>query len=141
VEPRGVVLNTPLPPLYHVHPSAFQCFLLPFNIKFKLLETSASLKKTFRVIPNETRLITPDEEDPNESRYLGQNSIAAFLSEETRAGEPSADGEQDVIRKDIMPILGLQISTAPYPFMSKEHMDKIRLDIAAALPSDKDVLK
>jgi hypothetical protein len=82
-----------------------------------------------------------DEDDPNESRYLGQNSIAAFLSEEARSGQQSGDGEQDVIRKDIMPILGLQISTAPYPFMSKEHMDKIRLDIAAALPSDRDVLK
>lgn len=84
---------------------------------------------------------THDEEDPNESRYLGQNSIAAFLSEETRAGEPTVDGEQDVIRKDIMPILGLQISSAPYPFMSKEHMDRIRLDIAAALPTDREVLK
>src|SRR3954464_5073814 len=73
-----------------------------------------------------------DEEDTNESRYLGQNSIAAFLSEETRAGESNADGEQDVIRKDIMPILGLQISSAPYPFMSKEHMDNIRLEIVAA---------
>ncbi|KAH8653179.1 fungal-specific transcription factor domain-containing protein [Tricladium varicosporioides] len=84
---------------------------------------------------------TNDEDDPNESRYLGQNSIAAFLSEETRAGQATGTSEQDVIKKDIMPILGLQISTAPYPFMSKEHMDKIRLDIAAALPSDRDVLK
>lgn len=85
--------------------------------------------------------VSTDEEDPNESRYLGQNSIAAFLSEETRAGEPSVDGEQDVIRKDIMPILGLQISTAPYPFMSQEHMDKIRSEIASALPSGREVLK
>lgn len=46
-----------------------------------------------------------------------------------------------MIRKDIMPILGLQISSAPYPFMSKEHMDKIRQDIAPALPSDREVLK
>lgn len=82
-----------------------------------------------------------DEDDPNESRYLGQNSIAAFLSEEARAGQPSGDGEQDVIRKDIMPILGLQISTSSYPFMSKEHMDRVKEDIAAALPSDRDVLK
>jgi len=82
-----------------------------------------------------------DEDEHNESRYLGQNSIAAFLSEETGAGEPSGDGDHDVIRKDIMPILGLQVSSAPYPFMSKEHMDKIRHDIAAALPSDRDVLK
>lgn len=82
-----------------------------------------------------------DDDDPNESRYLGQNSIAAFLSEETRTGESPADTEQDVIRKDIMPILGLQISSAPYPFMSKEHMDKIRHDIGTALPSDRDVLK
>ncbi|CAG8974134.1 hypothetical protein HYALB_00002771 [Hymenoscyphus albidus] len=81
---------------------------------------------------------TNDDDDPNESRYLGQNSIAAFLSEEARA---PGEGEKDVIRQDIMPILGLQISTAPYPFMSKDHMDKIRLDIAAALPSDRDVLK
>ncbi|CZT48803.1 probable ZFR1 regulator of fumonisin biosynthesis [Rhynchosporium secalis] len=84
---------------------------------------------------------TTDEEDPNESRYLGQNSIAAFLSEEAQAGESLSDDEQDVIRKDIMPILGLQISSASYPFMSREHMDKIRLEIAAALPSDRDVLK
>jgi hypothetical protein len=82
-----------------------------------------------------------DDDDPNESRYLGQNSIAAFLSEETTAAQPSADGEQDVIRKDIMPILGMQVSSASYPFMSKEHMDKIRHDIASALPSDRDVLK
>jgi len=51
------------------------------------------------------------------------------------------DGEKEVIRKDIMPILGLQISSASYPFMSKEHMSKIRQDIASALPSDRDVLK
>jgi hypothetical protein len=82
-----------------------------------------------------------DDEDPNESRYLGQNSIAAFLNEETRVGEPLADGDQDVIRKDIMPILGLQVSTASYPFMSKEHMDKIRHDISAAMPPDREVLK
>ncbi|CZT07415.1 probable ZFR1 regulator of fumonisin biosynthesis [Rhynchosporium graminicola] len=89
----------------------------------------------------EKALINADEEDPNESRYLGQNSIAAFLSEEAQAGESLSDDEQDVIRKDIMPILGLQISSASYPFMSREHMDKIRLEIAAALPSDRDVLK
>jgi hypothetical protein len=40
-----------------------------------------------------------------------------------------------------MPILGLQISSAPYPFMSPSHMDKIRQDIAAALPSDREILK
>ncbi|CAL3972209.1 unnamed protein product [Diplocarpon coronariae] len=84
---------------------------------------------------------TTDEEDPNESRYLGQNSIAAFLSEDAHTGEPIADGEQDVIRKDIMPILGLQISSASYPFMSRDHMDKIRQDIGTSLPSDRDVLK
>jgi hypothetical protein len=82
-----------------------------------------------------------DDEDPNESRYLGQNSIAAFLTEEARTGEASAEGDQDVIRKDIMPILGLQISSAPYPFMSKDHMDKIRHDIGSALPSEREVLK
>lgn len=82
-----------------------------------------------------------EDEGTTESRYLGQNSIAAFLTEEVRAGEPSADGDQDVIRKDIMPILGLQISTAPYPFMSQEDMDKIRLEITTALPSNREVLK
>ena len=40
-----------------------------------------------------------------------------------------------------MPILGLQISSAPYPFMSTEHMGKIRQDITMALPSDRDILK
>ncbi|TAQ90966.1 hypothetical protein B7494_g736 [Chlorociboria aeruginascens] len=84
---------------------------------------------------------TTEDEEADESRYLGQNSIAAFLSEETRAGQSPGDGEHDVIRDDIMPILGLQISSAPYPLMGKEHMDKIRQDIATALPSDRDVLK
>ncbi|KAH8811255.1 fungal-specific transcription factor domain-containing protein [Xylogone sp. PMI_703] len=83
---------------------------------------------------------TTDDEDPNESRYLGQNSIAALLSEETRE-ELVGDSGHDVIRKDIMPILGLQISSAPYPFMSKTHMDKIRNDIASALPPNREVLK
>src|ERR1700722_20042248 len=82
-----------------------------------------------------------EDEGTNESRYLGQNSIAAFLTEEARAGEPSIDGDQDVIRKDIMPILGLQISTSPYPFMSQDDMDKIRRGIASALPSNREVLK
>jgi hypothetical protein len=63
------------------------------------------------------------------------------LTEEARAGEPSIDGDQDVIRKDIMPILGLQISTSPYPFMSQDDMDKIRRGIASALPSNREVLK
>jgi hypothetical protein len=82
-----------------------------------------------------------EDEATNESRYLGQNSIAAFLSEEARAGETSIVGDQDVIKKDIMPILGLQISTAPYPFMSQDDMDKIRLQIASALPPNREVLK
>ncbi|PMD55153.1 uncharacterized protein K444DRAFT_538623 [Hyaloscypha bicolor E] len=99
-------------------------------------ESESSLRKEEDRWPR-----TTDDVDPNESRYLGQNSIAAFLSEETTAAQPSADGEQDVIRKDIMPILGLQVSSASYPFMSKDHMDKIRHDIASALPSDRDVLK
>jgi hypothetical protein len=68
---------------------------------------------------------TSDEEDPNEAR----------------SGEQLGTDEHDVIRKDIMPILGLQISTDPYPFLSKTHMDKIRHDIGAALPSDKEILK
>ena len=85
-------------------------------------------------------LILPDDVDPSEPRYLGQNSIAAFLSEEVKTGEP-ADNEHEGIRQDIMPILGLQISTAPYPFMSNEHMDKIRHDISSALPSDREILQ
>lgn len=40
-----------------------------------------------------------------------------------------------------MPILGLQVSSAPYPFMSNEHMDKIRIDISSALPSDREILQ
>lgn len=82
-----------------------------------------------------------EDEGSNESRYLGQNSIAAFLSEEARAGEPSVGGDQDVIKKDIMPILGLQISTSPYPFMSPDDMDKIRQHIASVLPPNREVLK
>jgi hypothetical protein len=82
-----------------------------------------------------------DDDDSTESRYLGQNSIAAFLGEEARGGQSAEGGDPDSIRKDIMPILGLHISSAPYPFMSPSHMDKIRQDIAAALPSDRDILK
>jgi hypothetical protein len=85
-------------------------------------------------------MLAPDEE-ATESSYIGQNSIAALLSEEVQAQEPSGDGEHGVIQNDIMPILGLQPSSAPYPFMAPEHMDKIRHDIAKSLPSDKDVLK
>lgn len=82
-----------------------------------------------------------EDEGSNESRYLGQNSIAAFLSEEARAGEPSVAGDQDVIKKDIMPILGLQISTSSYPFMSPDDMDRIRQRIASVLPPNREVLK
>lgn len=82
----------------------------------------------------------PDDLEPNESRYLGQNSIAAFVNEEAIVNQPT-DQEHQGIRQDIMPILGLQTSSAPYPFMAKDHMDKIRGDIAAALPSDREVLK
>ncbi|KAG9246704.1 fungal-specific transcription factor domain-containing protein [Calycina marina] len=90
--------------------------------------------------PRDDRWPRPtDEEETSESRYLGQNSIAALIREETRV--PSAGGDQDVIRQDIMPILGLQISTAPYPFMSTEHMGQIRQDISMALPSDREILK
>lgn len=63
------------------------------------------------------------------------------MNEETKTGEPSAEGEHEVIRQDIMPILGLQISSAPYPFMAKDHMDKIRTEISSALPQDRDILK
>lgn len=81
-----------------------------------------------------------DDLEPSESRYLGQNSIAAFLNDEAKVNEPT-DEEHQGIRQDIMPILGLQVSSAPYPFMSKDHMDKIRHDIAAGLPPDREVLK
>lgn len=87
------------------------------------------------------QLTSAEDEDPHESRYLGKNSIAAFLSEESHNGESVEDGEHDVIRKDIMPILGLQSSSASYPFMSTKHLDKIRQDIGASLPADRDVLK
>ena len=87
------------------------------------------------------QLIRSQDEDVTESRYIGQNSIPALLSEEVQAQEIIGDGERDVIEKDVLPILGLQPSSAPYPFMSSEHMDKIRHDIARSLPSDKDVLK
>jgi hypothetical protein len=117
-------------------PSCFQ-----FDEAWYHNSLSTCLDWLLRIDPRYQANRLQDDDDPNESRYLGQNSIAAFLSEETTAAQPSADGEQDVIRKDIMPILGLQVSSASYPFMSKEHMDKIRHDIASALPSDRDVLK
>lgn len=76
-----------------------------------------------------------DDDHAEESRYLGQNSIPAFLSEEARQGEGSD------VQRDILPILGLDISSSPYPFMSMEQLNKVRHEVSGVLPSNREILK
>jgi hypothetical protein len=46
----------------------------------------------------------------------------------------------DNIRQDMRSILGLD-NTAPFPLMSSRHLDKMTVDIATELPSDREVMK
>ncbi len=77
--------------------------------------------------------------DANEvTRYLGQNSIPALLKEQSSPNAPKEGVEY--IRHDMRSIFGLD-NSAPFPLMSARHMDRLTLDIAAELPSDREVMK
>ncbi len=82
---------------------------------------------------------TVDSDLSEPSRYLGQNSIPALLREQA---SPNAqqEGSVEYIRQDMRSILGLDTS-APFPLMSSRHMDRMTIDIAAELPSDREVMK
>lgn len=83
------------------------------------------------------------EEDTKPSiRFLGNNSVPAFLSDRRspNGGESAPEGGE-TLRNEILPMLGLETPAAPYPFMSMESRDKVRQDISNALPPDKEVLK
>lgn len=73
------------------------------------------------------------------SRYLGQNSIPALLREQSSPYEHQ-EGGVEYIRQDMRSILGLDTS-APFPLMSSRHLDRLTIDIAAELPSDREVMK
>jgi Fungal Zn(2)-Cys(6) binuclear cluster domain len=77
-----------------------------------------------------------DSEAAEVSRFVGQNSIPALLREQSSGNEL---GESD-IRQDMRSILGLDTS-APFPLMSPQHLDRMTKDIAAELPSDREVMK
>ncbi len=72
------------------------------------------------------------------TRYLGQNSIPALLKEQA-----SPDAHQqgvEHIRQDMRSIFGLD-NSAPFPRRSSKHMNKLTMDIATELPSDREVMK
>ncbi|PFH63201.1 hypothetical protein XA68_16640 [Ophiocordyceps unilateralis] len=67
-------------------------------------------------------------DDAAEDRFLGQNSIPALLLREQPAGD---DG--------VYSVLGLN-TEAPFPFTSSRHLDLLTRDIAADMPSDRDII-
>ena len=77
------------PALNHAHILSFIFFAL-LSRSSRTSTSSKSPAHASTIHPEKVRgsqaNVVADEEDPNESRYLGQNSIAAFLSEETTAG-------------------------------------------------------
>ncbi|KHN99725.1 uncharacterized protein MAM_02578 [Metarhizium album ARSEF 1941] len=78
-----------------------------------------------------------DDTESVGDRYLGQNSIPAFLREQSSPIERSDNVD---IRGDMRSILGLDTS-APFPLMSSHHLRRLAQDISAELPSDREVMK
>lgn len=89
------------------------------------------------IAANTHATLPPELDSSDASRYLGQNSIPALLREQ---GSPNAPEKGDTIRQDMRSILGLD-NTAPFPLMSARHLDRMTHDIAAELPSDRQVMK
>ncbi|KAM0224800.1 hypothetical protein ACHAQD_001595 [Fusarium lateritium] len=82
-------------------------------------------------------LASIDEPEAAADRYLGQNSIPALLREQS---SPVHKGDGLDIRQDMRSILGLDTS-APFPLMSAQHLQKLTQDISNELPSDREVMK
>ncbi|KAM0337337.1 hypothetical protein ACHAPQ_003195 [Fusarium lateritium] len=83
------------------------------------------------------RYASIDEPEAAADRYLGQNSIPALLREQS---SPVHKGDGLDIRQDMRSILGLDTS-APFPLMSAQHLQKLTQDISNELPSDREVMK
>lgn len=79
-----------------------------------------------------------EPENAEVSRYLGQNSIPALLREQLPQNEQQESAMH--IRQEMRSILGLDTS-APFPLMSRRHLDRLTLEIASELPSDREVMK
>ena len=79
-----------------------------------------------------------DEPEVAPDRYLGQNSIPALLREQSSPVHKGGEGLD--IRQDMRSILGLDTS-APFPLMSSQHLQKLTQDISNELPSDREVMK
>ncbi|KAL8409887.1 hypothetical protein RB594_008106 [Gaeumannomyces avenae] len=79
-----------------------------------------------------------EPENSEVSRYLGQNSIPAILREQL----PQNGQQEEVIhiRQEMRSILGLDTS-APFPLMSRRHLDRMTMEIVSELPSDREVMK
>lgn len=89
-----------------------------------------------RSCPDHIQAPVDDSEVAEVSRFVGQNSIPALLREQS-----SSANLQDVdIRQDMRSILGLDTS-APFPLMSSQHLDRLTQEISAELPSDREVMK
>ncbi|KAK3316856.1 fungal-specific transcription factor domain-containing protein [Apodospora peruviana] len=76
------------------------------------------------------------------TRYIGQNSIPALLREQTAnlsSNDPHQQPAVDV-RQDMRSLFGLD-NSAPFPLMSAAHLNRASMDVAAALPSNLEVLK
>ncbi|KAF5663514.1 regulatory protein [Fusarium heterosporum] len=83
-------------------------------------------------------LASIDEPEVAPDRYLGQNSIPALLREQSSPAHKGGEGLD--IRQDMRSILGLDTS-APFPLMSAQHLQKLTQDISTELPSDREVMK
>ncbi|RDA92027.1 hypothetical protein CP533_0994 [Ophiocordyceps camponoti-saundersi (nom. inval.)] len=78
------------------------------------------------------RAALDDDTDAVADRFLGQNSIPALLRRE----QPSAAAAGD---DGVYSILGLN-TEAPFPLMSSRHLDLLTRDVAADMPSDRDII-
>ncbi|KAI5465317.1 fungal-specific transcription factor domain-containing protein [Mariannaea sp. PMI_226] len=81
---------------------------------------------------------TIEEQETATDRYLGKNSIPALLREQQSS--PMTKNDSIDIRQDMRSILGLDTS-APFPLMSSQHLQKLTQDISTELPSDREVVK
>ncbi|PHH77394.1 hypothetical protein CDD80_671 [Ophiocordyceps camponoti-rufipedis] len=70
-----------------------------------------------------------NDDSPVSDRFLGQNSIPALLLRQQAPGDD--DG--------VYSILGLN-TDAPFPLTSSRHLDLLTRDIAADMPSDRDII-
>ncbi|RCI15359.1 hypothetical protein L249_6505 [Ophiocordyceps polyrhachis-furcata BCC 54312] len=73
-----------------------------------------------------------NDTDAVSDRFLGQNSIPALLRRE----QPSSAAASD---DGVYSILGLN-TAAPFPFTSPRRLDLLTRDLAAEMPSDRDII-